>query len=52
MGNETAIVSSSSGEKVAYSHAVMLYGIPVGYIVIVALFVLFFIFILLDEEKT
>lgn len=43
--NETAIISSSSGEKVVYSHAVTLYGIPVGYIVIVALFVLFFLYL-------
>jgi hypothetical protein len=38
--NETAIVGSGSGSKVAYSHAVTLYGIPIVYIVILALFIL------------
>ncbi len=45
MENETAIIGSSSGGKVVYSHAVTLYGIPVGYIVIVALFILFFLYL-------
>jgi hypothetical protein len=43
--SETTMLGSSSGEKVVYSHAVTLYGIPVGYIVIVALFILFFLYL-------
>lgn len=47
MNNESAIIGSGTGEVVASSqavttsHAVTLYGIPVVYIEIVALFVLF-----------
>jgi hypothetical protein len=48
--NETAIVGSSSGSNVSYSQAVTLYGIPVVYIVIVAL-ILLFIFYLVCRMK-
>lgn len=41
MNNESAIIGSGTGEVVVSSHVVTLYGIPVVYIVIVALFVLF-----------
>lgn len=41
MNNESAIIGSGTGEVVVSSHAVTLYGIPVVYIVIAALFVLF-----------
>jgi hypothetical protein len=41
VNNESAIIGSGTGEVVASSHAVTLYGIPVVYIDIVALFVLF-----------
>ena len=50
MKNETAIIGSSSGGKIVYSHAVTLYEIPIVYIVIAVLFALF-IFVLSDEEK-
>lgn len=51
MNNESAIIGSGTGEVVASSqavitsHAVTLYGIPVVYIVIVALFVLFILYL-------
>lgn len=45
MENETAVVGSSSAGKVVYSHTVTLYGIPVVYIVIVALLILFFLYL-------
>lgn len=51
MDNETAIVGSSSGSKVAYSHAVTLYGIPVIYIVIVALILLFFVYLVCRMKR-
>ena len=51
MNNESAIIGSGTGEievsshAVTTSHAVTLYGIPVVYIVIVALFVLFILYL-------
>lgn len=45
MDNETAIVGSSSGGNVYYSHAVTLYGIPVVYIAIVVLILLFIFYL-------
>ncbi|MDQ1251209.1 MAG: hypothetical protein QG646_278 [Euryarchaeota archaeon] len=48
--NETAIIGSSSGSNVSYSQVVTLYGIPVVYIVIVAL-ILLFIFYLVCRMK-
>jgi len=41
VNNESAVIGSGTGEIIVTSHAVTLYGIPVVYIVIVALFVLF-----------
>lgn len=41
MNNESAIIGSGTGEVVVSSHAVALHGMPLVYIVIVALFVLF-----------
>lgn len=41
MNNESAIIDSGTGEVVVSSHAVTLHGMPFVYIVIVALFVLF-----------
>ncbi len=51
MNNESAIIGSGTGEievtshAVTMSHTVTLYGIPVVYIVIVALFVLFILYL-------
>lgn len=51
MNNESAIIGSGTGEVVVgkavvvSSHVVTLYGIPVVYIVIVALFVLFILYL-------
>jgi CDP-diglyceride synthetase len=45
VNNETAIISSGTGEIEVSSHAVTLYGIPIGYIIIVTLFILFILYI-------
>lgn len=45
VNNETAIVGSSSGGKIVSSQAITLYGIPVIYFVIVALFILFIFYL-------
>jgi hypothetical protein len=45
MNNETAIIGSGTGGKIVYSQAVTIYGIPVGYIVIFALLILFILYL-------
>ena len=51
MENETAISGSSSGEQVFYSHAVTLYGIPIIYIVIVALIILTILYLICRMKR-
>jgi hypothetical protein len=45
MNNETAIVGSGTGKIEVSSHAVTLYGIPVSYIIIAALLILFIVYL-------
>lgn len=46
MNNKTAIIGSSPGGKIAYSHAITLYGIPVIYFEIAALLILVILYLL------
>lgn len=45
MNNETAIIGSGTGEIEVTSHVVTLYGIPLVYIIIVALSILFIFYL-------
>jgi phosphatidylglycerophosphate synthase len=49
--NETAIIGSSSGEEIFYSHLVTFYGIPVSYFLIIALIILAILYLLCRVKR-